>query len=142
MHFEDFNEELPLEILNLEGNIIEELPKGMQNLVNLKSLNLSCNKIEKCKIEIFQLPNLEKLNIVSTIKEVIEDFGPAANGKGIQIEFNSEKETVDYLTDKQYLTRILENLISNALKYSHRDGKGHRASHWSKSVPCGCAWSA
>ncbi len=67
--------------------------------------------------------NLEKLNIVSTIKEVIEDFGPAANGKGIQIEFNSEKETVDYLTDKQYLTRILENLISNALKYSHRDGK-------------------
>jgi len=67
--------------------------------------------------------NLEKLNIVSTIKEVIEDFGPAANGKGIQIEFNSEKETVDYLTDKQYLTRILENLISNSLKYSHRNGK-------------------
>lgn len=67
--------------------------------------------------------NLEKINLVSAIKEVIEDFGPAANGKGIQIEFNSEKETVDFLTDKQYLTRILENLISNSLKYSHRDGK-------------------
>ncbi|MFN8431592.1 MAG: tetratricopeptide repeat-containing sensor histidine kinase [Spirosomataceae bacterium] len=67
--------------------------------------------------------NLEKVNLVSTIKEIIADFGPAANGKGIQLEFKSGKGTVDYLTDKQYLTRILENLISNALKYSHRDGK-------------------
>ncbi len=56
--------------------------------------------------------NLEKSNIHRMIKEVVEKFSTKNN----RIVYNGEKE-IEVLCDEKYIDRVLDNLISNAIKY-------------------------
>jgi signal transduction histidine kinase len=67
--------------------------------------------------------NRKDLNIISVgadtfLNSLRDDFTPAANGKGIRISVESSgNASLD--TDEDHLRQIMENLVSNALKFSH-----------------------
>ncbi len=60
-----------------------------------------------------------KLNML--LGEIIRQFTPIANVKGLSIEFNTDEQIDEVKSNKIVLTRILTNLISNAIKFSPRD---------------------
>ena len=75
--------------------------------------------IEQMDIHTHQV-NLVPTPVNSLLQELIEDFAPAATGKQIVISYSSTlPQNLETLTDPALLRRATENLISNALKFSH-----------------------
>ena len=56
--------------------------------------------------------NMEKINIYHLIKEIIDKY----SSKTVKIEYEG-KEDINVLCDEKYIDRVLDNLISNAIKY-------------------------
>lgn len=61
--------------------------------------------------------NLEKLNVEGVVEQVLKDNHTKAEGKSITLAKNLENGLY-VKADKVYTAQILDNLISNAIKYS------------------------
>jgi signal transduction histidine kinase len=59
----------------------------------------------------------EKINLAGLLGSLVKNYHVLAEKKGIRFHFESPPQ-VALLSDKVYLTRIFENLLSNALKFS------------------------
>lgn len=62
--------------------------------------------------------NITKVSLQKTIDEVVENYKKHAQQKGIALIWNGLANKKKVKADKEALRRILDNLISNALKYS------------------------
>ena len=62
--------------------------------------------------------NIESIELNSWIEQLIADFRPEANMKGISISYTPDKEVDTLCFDKEKCSTILTNLLINALKYS------------------------
>lgn len=105
----------------------KELPENQNKIINhIKSeatrLNLMIEKIldirslEAKKINI----KLEKINITKVTKGIVKSFEEQANAKNIVINFVENEKKIFINADEIYLKQIIENLISNALKFSFK----------------------
>lgn len=63
--------------------------------------------------------SIEPVDLEPIMEQLVVQFSPRAEAKGIKLEVKPEK--VGVLADGVYLRQILENLISNALKFSSRE---------------------
>ena len=88
---------------------IEKIVGGSQAMVNRF---LDVEKMQKEPLK------LESLDISELVEELILDFKPAAKGKEIKI-ISEKVERANLLSDQAKLRGCLENLLSNALKFSH-----------------------
>ena len=61
---------------------------------------------------------LENFDLKPFVENILADFTPAAAGKNIQLHFTASDPQVLIVSDKQLLSRVCENLFSNAIKYS------------------------
>jgi signal transduction histidine kinase len=61
---------------------------------------------------------IEDIDVVRLIKEILTANKPLADIKQIKFKLIREVERLDIISDKLYLSRIIENLLSNALKFS------------------------
>jgi signal transduction histidine kinase len=61
---------------------------------------------------------LENFDLKVFVETIVGDFQPAASGKNIQLHFETPDKHVYLVSDKQLVSRICENLFSNAIKYS------------------------
>lgn len=75
---------------------------------------LDINAIEQGKLNL----HIEEFDIILLVKKIADEYSHAASEKNIKINFESPEEKVLLKTDGSSLTEILENLLSNALKYS------------------------
>jgi signal transduction histidine kinase len=62
------------------------------------------------------------INLNSIVNKIISGFGGQIYQKGLQIVSDFDKETKVFF-DKNYLKIVLTNIISNAIKFSHKNGK-------------------
>lgn len=67
--------------------------------------------------------NLKKTNLTSFIEAGLPVLGMEAEKKGIKIRFLSPPTPVDAQINGDKFTRLLENLVSNAVKFTHADGQ-------------------
>ncbi len=63
----------------------------------------------------------EEINIKELIENRVEYFSILAQSKNL--EFTLDLEEVNIIIDRRKLTRVIDNLISNAIKYNKRNGK-------------------
>lgn len=63
----------------------------------------------------------EDVDVVQTLKGVLKNTKAIAELKNINLKFSAKQDSITVHTDKHYLTRIIENLLSNALKFSQTD---------------------
>ncbi|GAB4229074.1 MAG: hypothetical protein Tsb0034_00580 [Ekhidna sp.] len=102
----------------------EDLKKENQELVSV--INQSSGKIQSMISKILDIDAIESgdrnltldaIDLVAVIDEVVEANEPNAHRKGITIsrEIDSHEPVK---ADKVYLSQIIENLISNAIKFS------------------------
>jgi signal transduction histidine kinase len=71
------------------------------------------------------LANKENLSLNEYLTDLVVSHESYAQRKGISIILINENENIIVNTDKSFLTRILDKLISNAVKFSPHDSQIH-----------------
>lgn len=92
-------------------NFIENSVSKMIELINIL---LDIDKIESGKFEI----NLIELDLINFMKDLINLYTQQAQTKKIEIHLQANDINYFTLTDYFLLSQILDNLISNAIKFS------------------------
>lgn len=107
----DLSEEQRMEY----GRAIQEQTKRLSSLVmNI----LKLNKLENQQI----YPNVEKYDLGEQLCECMLEFEAVWEQKNIEIDVDMEEE-VFVEGDKELLSLVWNNLLSNALKFTEEDGK-------------------
>jgi signal transduction histidine kinase len=75
--------------------------------------------VERAEAGIKKL-ELESFDICVFVESVADGFRPTAHDKEISIHTRLPDKSVYILSDKKFVHRIIENLITNAIKYSPR----------------------
>lgn len=113
------------------SNIIEEDPgcDGLERYIRLIStssqqlLKIVNNILDISKIEVGQIDlSLKEINIDEILLELKESFQPQADQKKLILSADLSRESSKCLikTDEVKLIQILTNLISNAIKFTHK----------------------
>jgi len=100
----------------------EYLSDALENVQRMKrNINdlLFIQKIEEDKLQILQKPfSLEKLTL-----EIINDLSLWAKASNCEIVFKKSNKLPKVLADPYLIRGVIENLISNAIKYNQGKGK-------------------
>lgn len=117
---------VPLEELTKEKTLSE---KGKQYLnIALHKTNELCDLIsntlafEKNESEEGSL-HIKKHNINTVIQKSMNHFMPYAESKKLTFTYIPNENVSDVWIDKEKINTILQNLISNALKYTNKNGR-------------------
>jgi len=115
---------------------LNELKKSTNLSLNEQYyLNLSVANLDKLSTIVNQLMEFQKsdlmksqllvssFNVVSFLREKVELFKPLAEKQSVSIGFLSDTAELTVWLDRAKFERIVDNLISNAIKYSLKFGK-------------------
>ncbi len=105
--FDDFSKEEIIEYARLTVNESERMFQLITNLLDVSA-------IEAGKINL----QLEHLNLLSIVQKLVKTYTTRANGKNITLHLNSLEPQYQVLADRNTIEQVLDNLISNAIKYS------------------------
>jgi signal transduction histidine kinase/AraC-like DNA-binding protein len=67
--------------------------------------------------------NLRMADVVALVGNRKQMYEPFAKNKGIEIEMKADKESYVTAIDENKIEKVIDNLISNAVKYSYSNGK-------------------
>jgi len=113
---EELLERKDLSHLRKEHNLIKANALRLLRLVNQI---MDFRKIDVGKMQI----RVTESDLVAFVGEVVEAFQRPAQKKGIQLLFTHENDLIPLWYDRSMLDKVLFNLLSNALKFTPRNGK-------------------
>ena len=94
----------------------------MTNRTAEEVFSLLDNLLEWTKSQLGKLSNVpQTIDMVGLIDGVIEVFKPIAGSKSISLKLDSAVESVHVTVDIEMIKSVVRNLISNAIKFSHKD---------------------
>jgi two-component system phosphate regulon sensor histidine kinase PhoR len=100
---------------NVRTKFLKKAAKSLDGLDALVQDLLTLSQIETGQIKMrFELVELVKLT-----EDVIEQFEDKAQERGIALHIEKQNNKALAFADKQRITQVLTNLISNAVKHSH-----------------------
>ncbi len=102
-------------------SVIQRIASVTDRMKLILSNLLDVNAIESGEYNL----NFKTVNISALLNEIIFHFKNTADEKSITIEFENKAGELFYSTDETAFTEILENLISNAIKYSEKGRSVH-----------------
>jgi signal transduction histidine kinase len=106
------------------GNLNAEQQKALQRIIQAghhgQLLIKRILDVEKSELGNYSL-QLEQFDLVILVESIIESFKPVAVSKQIKLHFQTSGMPIVVLSDKQLVQRMIENLVSNAIKYSLSD---------------------
>ena len=109
------------QVLTLSGDLNEEQQKvvGLMDQVFASGKKLIEELVLISKLESAEenLP-LEDCDLADLVRETAESFRQTAARKSIVIEYVTQPGEIPFRTHKEYLGRVLDNLVSNAIKFS------------------------
>lgn len=105
-HKEDFSD-AENKTLNLIKSESDRILSMISKILNVEALNVKS-----------QNDKTEKVNITKVLDETIVSFGTSAKAKQIEINGEYQNDPLFIWADKVHLHQVLENLVSNALKFS------------------------
>ncbi len=100
-------------------SLIKLAYRNSGRLLHLVNQLLDIRRIELGKMNI----SVEEFNLISEINDISSAFKNLAERRNIEFEIISGIQDLKVWLDKEKLRQIMYNLISNAFKYSHSDGK-------------------
>ncbi|MCW7503003.1 sensor histidine kinase [Leptospira paudalimensis] len=93
--------------------ILENAMSTVEHLLNLNRFQLDKGQIHL---------DLTENNVLESVHQVVESFALELQKKSIQIEI-TVSDSAQVYADKTILNEIIRNLIANAIKFSHPNGK-------------------
>lgn len=129
----DFSHELRTPLHNLKSTV-EALEDGIlpMNKDNLESINEEVDRITALTGQLTELVELEKkltdLKIETVegeefFKEILNSYNRKADSEKINFNYQVSRELKKIKIDSQAVDIILNNLITNAFKYTEEDGR-------------------
>lgn len=97
-----------------QQNIVETIGEDVQNLNDLVSNLLKISEIQANKDNF----NIKSNDINKIMEEVLMNFMPQAKEKRITLELNLNEKLPLVMIDKEKIKWVLNNLISNAIRYT------------------------
>jgi ligand-binding sensor domain-containing protein/signal transduction histidine kinase/DNA-binding response OmpR family regulator len=112
---------MPLDKLTRKPNLLPEInenlrimEKNTNRLVELTNQLLDFRRTETDKFSL----NFVKTDISELIEEIFANFQPAAEEKNLSFRLDQPRLTLQAFVDPEAVRKILNNLISNAIKYA------------------------
>src|SRR6056297_1548620 len=106
-----------------EGEIEDYLEKTMKSnerMINLVNDLLNVSRIEEGRF----IYNLELISPFALVEEIVEQSQIKARKKDIKIELNKPSSKLPQIRiDKEKVGLAIQNLIDNAIKYSHKNSE-------------------
>jgi signal transduction histidine kinase len=100
-------------------NYCSKIHSGIQRVNSLISSTLNLARIESNKGQI--KPEIINFDIQKMILDIIEKNINFAMQKNVNIVNNIAKLSPDFCSDPKMLDHVINNIVVNAIKYSHRD---------------------
>gem|GEM_PF-717878 len=98
---------------------LESISISSRNLLNILNDILDFSKIEANKVDM----TFASFNLTEAITQTLEMFQPQANSKNLKLEYTIQEDVPENLYgDEKKIIQILNNLISNAIKFTN-EGK-------------------
>lgn len=124
----------PLTTINLYANILRDHPDILQTKPHMTDLILRSQQslteivnnildLEKLQTGETMPMNKETLDLVPMLKYMVQSLTPHADEKAIQIHPKLDIDSLMVEGDRQQIERVLQNLISNAVKYTPKQGE-------------------
>lgn len=113
-----------IKLLSYEAN--EKTKRYIEGLENESSLvfRMLENILDMARIENKSLSlNKTKVEMVSYLKNISDRFKARAQYKGIDFQFISNVNSVYSNIDEELFQRAIDNVVSNAFKYTHSGGR-------------------
>ena len=112
----------PVTALMMSANYLKKTydPEVVEHmLMSSKMISEIYNSISYLAFHDLDIENKEKFDLAELIQESVDYFKEIAGSKNIIIEATLHKHTVNM--DKNSIKKLINNLITNAIKYSYRD---------------------
>jgi signal transduction histidine kinase len=107
------------ELLSLQAELVAKAASEAEELNDLMSDLIEVAELDTGKREL----KLEKLRPAQALNEARDRICEEASEKHIRLEVNAYLDLAPVKADKRALRSILDNLLSNALRYTPRDGE-------------------
>lgn len=112
-----------LELLRLDGGLGDEqrlyLDVVERNAIRLRSLVEDL--LASAQLVVGARGALEELDVVDVARAAVASQAPIASASGVHVAVTGD-EHVPLVSDAQRLTQVVDNLVSNAVKFSHSGG--------------------
>jgi signal transduction histidine kinase len=102
-----------------QKTIIKEIHKSGSKMVKMVNDILDVARIDQGKLPL----NSEVFDVIKATKDVIELYASVAKKNNIQLDFKFGKKIPKIVGDKQRTKVVIENLLSNGIKYIEKSGK-------------------
>ncbi len=104
----------PSKMNNMEQEVLGMVNQTVARMNQLITDLLDVNRIEDGS----QKPIIEEIDASQLLSKILANFQISAGEKNISLVFDNRLNDPTFHTDRGHLTRIVENLVSNALKYT------------------------
>lgn len=123
------------DLMEMEGGLTQDQQGYIQMTKDATRAGLDLIKdlLDVHTLEENVLPNYTSFNISKLLQEKMNAFTPAADAKNIHLNI-SQPEAEEVLLDADYVGRIMENMLSNAIKFSNKDSAVQVASTKSNGI--------
>lgn len=105
-----------LQETKLGENLALQVERSLETMNELLKTLLDISKLDAGVVK----PRLEAIQLSGLFNDLLSDFHPVANEKGLDLRFKYNDTHV--LSDRTMLRRILQNLISNGIRYTKTGG--------------------
>ncbi len=95
-------------------DMFDDIDISARNMTELITNYLEFTTIEAGKMKL----TMKEVNLSRSAKNVVDSFRARANAKGILLDFKSALPEIKILADNNAIIQILDNLVSNAIKFS------------------------
>ena len=102
-----------------QKNALETIERSARSQAQLINDLVDSARVASGKLRL----EFHPLNIYQILKNVYESQKPNAVEKNIELEFSADREDLQIFGDATRLQQVFVNLVSNALKFTHKDGK-------------------
>lgn len=106
----------------MQKDFLEQLYSSNKRLIDLVNSLLNVSRIESGKFSV----EPEKVNFISLVSEILSEYKRVVDKKKLTLTTDYDSVT-DYIGDRGILRMILENYISNAIKFTPEKGWVHIA---------------
>jgi signal transduction histidine kinase len=123
----------PLTSIGIYGELIKARPQLILEKPHMSEIIIQSQQtlldivnnildLEKLTVEGSFPLEKEKFNLSASVEKVVETLRPQAIQKSISLETEISSPIIPFKADRSQFERIMQNLISNAIKYTPREG--------------------
>lgn len=105
--------------------IIDDIAETTARIVSLSQEVTKILALETTKLEL----NIETVQIGDIVEDVVNRNFVSAKSKNIEMTYDVSKNLPEIEIDAQKIDEVLDNLISNAIKFTQKGGKVHVRSY-------------